>query len=531
MRIYLGLRLIVVFLLVNSIVSAQMTDYTKPKLVVLVSIDGLKSEHLTMLYNHFGEGGFKQLINGGAQAQDVEFNYVARNSLSDVASIHTATTPSQHGIVSNKILSNLSNDFYSITSDAMYHGISTTVGRSPHNLMTTTIADMLKLSSPRSKVISIAINAEKAIVMGGHRADAVVWLDTEGNIASTDYYNRLPTWAASLNTSGLYANYLKSSWKPMYSVHTYMFEPYSYNDGYFYNPLPNKSTSELARNFVYTTYANSVVNELAKSAIEREGLGVDSYTDLLCLEYNVNTMFDKSAELASAEKEDLYLSLDRDLAILIRTVSEKIKMDNVLIVLSGTQLEPLSQKSLTELKMPTGKFESKRIIALLNSYLMAKYGQTRWILNYADGNIFLNNDEIDNQNIDRKKLHSDIFAFLSQIQGIAFIASYEQLMEASGDNADVRVRLKNSLMAGRSGDMVLVLTSGWIDTDLDGNESQISNTALQYTPLFFYGINLDRARLDKRYFVTDIAPTICKIVQIPYPNASVGNAIIFKTKR
>lgn len=317
----------------------------------------------------------------------------------------------------------------------------------------------------------------------------------------------------------------------MYSVHTYMFEPYSYNDGYFYNPLPNKSTSELARNFVYTTYANSVVNELAKSAIEREGLGVDSYTDLLCLEYNVNTMFDKSAELTSAEKEDLYLSLDRDLAILIRTVSEKIKMDNVLIVLSGTQLDPLSQKSLAELKMPTGKFESKRIIALLNSYLMAKYGQTRWILNYADGNIFLNNDEIDKQNIDRKKLHSDIFAFLSQIQGTAFIASYEQLMEASGDNADVRVRLKNSLMAGRSGDMVLVLTSGWIDTDLDGNESQISNTALQYTPLFFYGINLDRARLDKRYFVTDIAPTICKIVQIPYPNASVGNAIIFQTKR
>ena len=31
--------------------------------------------------------------------------------------------------------------------------------------------------------------------------------------------------------------------------------------------------------------------------------------------------------------------------------------------------------------------------------------------------------------------------------------------------------------------------------------------------------------------ITDIAPTICKILQIPYPNASMGNAIKLKTKK
>jgi len=519
------------FFLCNNILFAQTTDYNKPKLVVAINIDGLKNEHLTLLYNRLSEGGLRRIVDGGISVENVEFNYISKNPLTDVASIHTATTPSRHGIVGDRILSALDNDFVSITDDPTYHGIYSSLGRSASNLTVTNVADMLKIASPKSKVVSIAIDADKAIVMGGHNADGVVWIDSEVSIASTDYYSKIPVWASSLNSANLLADLIKKAWRPTYSLHTYLFPPFSVADGCFYSPPAGRKPTELMGSFVYTPYANTLVNELAKKAIDIEALGTDNYTDMLCLGYNVYTSFDKTSELTCAEKEDIYLRLDRDLSELLRVINEKVKTEHTLIVVTGTQSETISEKTLSASRLPTGKFDGKRMMALLNSFLMAKYGQVRWVMNYADGNIFLNNTEIDNRNVDRERLFRDIFIFLSQIRGISAIYSAEQLQRANGDNADVAVRLKNYLCLGRCGDILISLSSGWVDIDTDGNESRISSSALQYSPLLFYGINLEKSRVGSRHFVTDIAPTLCKIMQIPYPSASIGNAIVLKTHK
>ena len=287
----------------------------------------------------------------------------------------------------------------------------------------------------------------------------------------------------------------------------------------------------MVKNFIYTASANTIICELAQKAIVQEKLGQDNATDVLCLNFNVNTSFNNTAELNTAEKEDLYLSLDDDIKDLLQLINEKIKISNTLVVVAGTQTEPFSQKTLRDNRLPVGKFDGKRAVALLNSYLMAKYGQARWVLNYADGNLFLNNAEIEKKNIDREKMGREIVNFISNIKGVTFSATYDDIRRANGDIKDPEVRLKNSLFRGRSGDIIVVLNAGWTDTDTNGNESYIASTSLQYTPLFFYGVNIENDNIDLRYAITDIAPTICKILQIPYPNASIGNAIKLKTQK
>ena len=76
---------------------------------------------------------------------------------------------------------------------------------SPVTLQTSTIADELKLSDPRSKVYAIGLNPAEAIMMGGHMADGAVWIDDlTGEIATTNYYNNgLPRCAAELNEEDL----------------------------------------------------------------------------------------------------------------------------------------------------------------------------------------------------------------------------------------------------------------------------------------------------------------------------------------
>ena len=515
------LSLFIACLMALSVV-AEIVDIRKPRLVVFITIDGLKSDHFYRLYDRFSDGGFKKIIDDGCFWDNVEFNYISKNPVVDIASICTSTTPKRHGIISDKLYSDKTHDFYSIIEDKGSKGIYCSVGRSPRNLQSTTFSDMLKLAYPQSKVISIGLNPEKTIVMAGHNPDGVVWIDSEVSLASSDYYKQMPIWATEFNASGLINNYLKSVWRPMKPMHQYMFLPYNDKNGAFYSPDTSKDSKYLMERFLFTPYANSAVNQLAQQAIKREKLGQGSQTDILCLNYNVNTFFNQSSELNTAEKEDLYLSLDRDISILLRVIAEEIKMDNALIVFAGTQTEPFSQNTLNKNNMPTGRFDAKRYMALLNSFLMARYGQARWVLNYADGNVFLNHKEIDRKNVDRKKLLHSAIEFLSSIDGINTVVSVDDISGAVGDIHNVNVRLNQSVSKKRSGDLILVFSEGWVDVDIDGVESSISSSALQRTPVAFYGLNIKSKRISQRYFVTDIASTICHIMQISSPSSSIG---------
>ena len=52
------------------------------------------------------------------------------------------------------------------------------VGNSAKHLMSTTLSDEMRLQgSPAPRVVSISLKARSAINLGGHRPDAVIWLD------------------------------------------------------------------------------------------------------------------------------------------------------------------------------------------------------------------------------------------------------------------------------------------------------------------------------------------------------------------
>lgn len=338
----------------------------------------------------------------------------------------------------------------------------------------------------------------------------------------------MPRWAVEFNNSGILSNYLRSVWMPMNLLSTYSYSPCNQHNSKFYIPDDNSTNSELIKRFRFTTYANTIVSTLAQKAITQEGLGKGTSTDVLCLNFNVNTFDNNTSELNCAEKEDLYLSLDRDIDILLKKIPD---IEHTLVVIAGTQAEPLSQASLTNNNLNVGKFDGKRVMALLNSYIMAKYGQARWILNYSNGNIYLNDKEIERQNVDYKSVLQDVVSFISNVKGVSLVNSYDNIKQAIGDPTELTVRLRNSTFSKRNGDIILTLNAGWQDISIDGQTSVISTVALQQTPVVFYGLNIDKSNIYDKYFITDIANTICKIVQVPPPSSSVGNYIFIKTKQ
>ena len=194
----------------------------KPRLVVTIAIDGLQNDHLSTLSNSFEKNGFKLLMNGTVIPQNY-CNYSGNGTNTDYASLLTGSIPYYHGIVGDKRYHLVEDNVVSILFDGRFQGINSDLTISPKQLATTTLADMIKLNNPQSKVYAMALTAEHAVILGGHVADGAIWIDDKtGKLATTNFYTKgLPAWADKVNISQTIDNYLQYEWRPLWGLESY----------------------------------------------------------------------------------------------------------------------------------------------------------------------------------------------------------------------------------------------------------------------------------------------------------------------
>ncbi|MFT3752078.1 MAG: alkaline phosphatase family protein [Paludibacter sp.] len=275
-----------------------------------------------MLWNYFDPNGFKKIIGQGANCGNVFYNIVSAGNASDIASVMTGSTPYFNGVSGNSYYSRNDESVLSILQDDNQIGIGTKQTLSAHNLLSSTVADEIMLANPKkSKSYAVALNAEDAIMLGGHTAKSVAWMDnvTQRWITTGYYTDGLSRWADEMNVNGTFQNYMARTWGPLYNINTYLSKP-NHEDkkwGFYYDPASKKSKNSQATILKTTPSANGLVTELGLKIFENEQLGTDIYPDILLLQFTVRTPFEKTTALQSAEKEDIYLRLDKD----IQTIS------------------------------------------------------------------------------------------------------------------------------------------------------------------------------------------------------------------
>jgi len=101
--------LLVVLMCNISTVEAQrkskkndLSNSSQPsKLVVGIVVDQMRYDYLTRFWNHYGEGGFKRLINQGFNCKNHHFNYAPTSTGPGHASVYTGASPSAHGVIGN----------------------------------------------------------------------------------------------------------------------------------------------------------------------------------------------------------------------------------------------------------------------------------------------------------------------------------------------------------------------------------------------------------------------------------------------
>jgi len=531
MKVFLQhILLITAFLFPGMSLSAQPSATERPRLVIGIMVDGLQQRHLDLLWNYFDANGLKKIISQGSNCVNVSYNLVSAGNASDIASVMTGSVPYYNGITGNKFYNRGAEEIESILQDDNQIGIGTTQTLSAHKLLSSTIVDELMLANPgKSKSFVVAQGAEEAIMLGGHTANSVAWMDdADMKWVTTGYYKEgLSHWADEMNVNGTFKNQAGKLWEPLYNINTYLSKPIraEKNGGFMYDPGARKSRASSASILRNTPAANRLVADLGLKILTEEQLGSDTYPDMLMLQFSVRTPFEKTTALRSAEKEDMYLRLDKEIQKLIQTIDSKVGLDKTLVFLFGNQTGVHSPNELGENKIPAGYFNADRSLALLSSYLMVVYGQQKWISGYYGKNIFLNKDKIEEKKLNFRTIQQTVADFMGDFEGIQSALPSSQVLNMGGNTNSETDRIRNSTNKNSVGDVIITLMPGWLEVDNKNNPVGESNAIVSYTPLYFYGWKLKPQTITKTHQTTDIAPTLARILNIPIPNASIGNPI------
>ena len=186
---------------------------------MIVVIDQFRGDYLERYRDRWGEGGFRLLLEHGADFTDCNYNYANTRTAPGHSTLLTGAYSNGHGIMSNpwwdpqkkKMVTSVEDDATKLVGIA-----SSEAGASPHNLLADTLGDELKLATQgKARVFGIALKDRAAILPGGFAANGAYWIDhkTGAWITSTYYRSELPKWAQDFNDNKRAEKYLNQEWK------------------------------------------------------------------------------------------------------------------------------------------------------------------------------------------------------------------------------------------------------------------------------------------------------------------------------
>jgi len=534
---------LIIFSLLCSVGFSTFAQQQKPKLVVGIVIDQMRYDYLDRYWNKFSDDGFKKIIKGGFNCKNTHYNYMPTYTGPGHASIYAGTTPENHGIIANDWYNKKTKKMIYCAEDTTVKTIGSTSKdglMSPKNMITTTITDQIKLNTNfRGKVIGISLKDRGAILPAGHKADAAYWFEGKNTgkwISSSYYFNELPKWVQEVNKKNSANTYLSKPWNTLLPIAEYT-ESIADNNPYegvfdgektptFPHNLPalrdKNENYSLIKN---TPFGNNITTEMALAAIIGEKLGEDEITDFLALSYSSPDYIGHQFGPMSVEVQDNYLRLDQDIAQLLAYLESKFGKDEILIFITADHGAVDVPQFLIDNHIPAGYFDKKKMAVDLKSFCLAKWNVADLIENISNNNVFLNHESIAKNNLNVAQIEQEIANYLLTFEGVSqtFTAT---TLKTTVITENIAANIQRGFSQSRSGDVIYVLASGWIN---DGYHTGTTHGSPYHydthVPLLWYGHQIPKGETTKKVVIPDIAATLAVLLNINAPSACTGNPI------
>jgi hypothetical protein len=492
-----------------------------PRLIIGIHINQLDANYLEWFRNGFGEDGFRKIMQSGTQFTNMVYASARPDNAAACASFMTGGTPREHGITGARWYDPESGKRISCIFDSRFLGNYTQETVSPKNLLGSTLGDELKkASNNEAYVYAVGIDADETIMLGGHSANGVFWLDDKtGKWCTSTYFSYMPWWLQTINDREDMGQLVgETTWSPLKALSNYKYMPHQKGPTLF-QYLFNKPGNKQFRSFKESPLMNAAVIRIASEILEKEDLGKDDVTDYLVIQLSADGKLDNRM-LSAMEIQDVYFRLDEDISKLLKITEKKVGNDNIRIYLTGTGQPVLSPVDVPKEKAYIGDFYPDRCTSLLNLYLMAIYGNEPWVSAWERQEIFLNHRKIEEKGINFNELSRKAASFLAEFSGVTRVYERSQLLLGNTD-ADLRAKA-NAIRPDRAADLYVEIQGGWNVREASQEEDyQVSNTFFS-SPFILYKPDQKAQTINTPVGVGDITASLSRIFRIRPPNACQG---------
>lgn len=539
------MRLLLLLLFVSNLCFSQVAkplanNIPRPKLVVGLVVDQMRWDYLYRYYDRYAaDGGFKRLLTKGFSCDNTFINYLPSYTACGHTCLFTGSVPAIHGITGNEWYEVLDKkEMYCVQDDAV-NGVGTTgkAGKmSPNNLQVTTVGDELRLATNfRGKVVGVSFKDRGAILPAGHAANAAFWYEpASGKFISSSYYmEQLPKWVDDFNNKKLPDTYFKRGWNTLYPIETYKQstanekpyegKPFGQDQkGFPYNL--EKYIGSSYNMLTYTPYGNTLTREMAIAAVNGEGLGTDSITDMLTVSFSTPDYIGHSFGPNSIEAEDGYLRLDKELGELFKFLDNKVGKGQYLVFISADHAAAHVPGFMTENHLPGGTVSGGIYKKGVDSVLRKKYGNYPLIVTEENMQLYYDHHLIDSLHLNRDEVSQTVIDYLSAQPGIARVVDITKVRTTT-INEKMRTAIENGYYPSRCGDVQYVMKPGYFTGGATGTTHGSVFPYDTHIPLVWYGWNVKPGRTTRETYMTDVAATIAAMLRIQMPSGCVGKAI------
>lgn len=546
----------VIFLVGADIAAADST----PKLILQITVDGLRGDLPGRYLDRFGKGGFKYFFDKGIIYTNAQYQHSNLETVVGHAVLATGAFPAAHGMVANVWMDRETGVLGYAIEDSNYDTVGATggvdkdteidptqaaassEGRSPRAILCSTFSDELDVhTAGRAKIFGVSVKDRAAITLAGHAGKAFWFSKKTGRfISSTYYYDQYPDWVNQWNERSLADTYSGKSWELLNDPASYIYKdtddrPYETAlPGYgrvFPHPFGKKDSKLFNTLLTLSPVGDDLTLDFAKALLVSEKLGEDDITDYLSVSFSSTDYVGHVFGIASLENEDNILRLDRTLADLIQFVDEKVGLKNTLIVLCADHGGPEAPEYMAERGMDVGRLvPSKFNFAPGIAVLKKRFGIGKELIKmYEHPYIYLDHQLIREKGLNLGEVEGAVAEEMMKFDGIALAVSSTDIRNGRLPEAPVIQQIRRNFHPKRSGDIYVIQEPYWfLYTDESIPLCTIHGTPWRYdtyVPIMFAGKNIKPGRFSRLVHPVDIVSTLALSAGTKLPSGAFGIAL------
>jgi predicted AlkP superfamily pyrophosphatase or phosphodiesterase len=510
----------------------------RPRLVVLLAIDQMRADYIDQ-YGGTWKHGLRRLIDRGALFRQARFAYLSTVTCPGHVTLGTGANPHKHGMVLNGWWDRAQAKMTECTADpasaiVSYGESRAKNGDSANNILIPTLGDEMKSQLGGSRVVTFSQKARSAIGLAGHKPDLVTWYEEGGWVTAQAFASEPNPVIARLIRSNPIDRALGTPWEKVLPA-----AAYKYSDD---APEERPPTAHWSRTFPKTLqlanatsgaahasagsqrYAlwersplpDELLGQLAQGALSELALGKGPDPDYLAISFSALDNVGHAYGPLSHEVQDVLARLDRVLGKLLSALDAHLPGKYV-VALSADHGVAVYPERLRAEGKDAGRIPMRELQEKLNAALVAELGPGKHIATVTYTDVYLTPGLFEKLRarpgaLERAK------AVLAGVAGVAAVFSTDQLRDGAATRDPVQRAAALSHYPGRSGDLIVVPKSNWLNTSAGTTHGSLYDYD-QHVPVLFYGAGIRPGKYDSPASPADVAPTLASLLGVTMPHA------------